>query len=428
MPTAVTSVRCEYAPDARVPVPSPRVSWITASDVPGWRQSGAQLRWVSGGQSVTADVSGDTSVFLDWPFEPLTARQEGSLEVRVEGPDGWSAWSEPTSVMAAFLADGEWVAAFIGLPAPEVPAQPVLLRHGFEVRPDLRRATLYATAQGTYQAEINGTPVDDQLLKPGWTPYQFRLVHETTDVTGLLTPGLNVLGVALTGGWFTEKYGFQGLEQPFYGTQPSFAGQLLLEYADGGSEWVVSGGDWQATAQGPWVSAGIYGGERYDARRVIAGWSRPGRLTGWVDAAVVPSGPTPGPACGPAVRVTGAAPVAQVLTSPSGGTILDFGQNLVGRLRIAVQGPAGTTITLRHAEVLDEGELGLRPLRKADALDTYTLSGDGVEVWAPSFTFHGFRYAQVSGWPGVLDPGAVTAEVIGSDMERTGWLSVPTRW
>lgn len=423
MPTAVESVRLEYGRGSQVPVPAPRLSWVTTSDVPGWRQLAAEVSWDDGTATTNFQVDGDASVLVEWPFAPLSPRQRGSVRVRVQGLDGWSAWSAPQPVVASFLGDGEWRAAFIGLPDPARHAQPVLLRREFEVADGLRRATFYATARGVYQAQVNGREVDDQLLKPGWTPYQYRLVHETTDVTELLVPGANAVGVALTGGWYTESYGFQGLAKPFYGTQPAFAGQLLLEYADGSSEWVATGADWQACGDGPWTAAGIYAGESFDARRVPTGWSRPGfDGSGWAAAEVRASGPVPGPRTSPEVRVTQQVPVAEVITSPSGKTLLDFGQNLVGRLRIRVQGPAGTTVTLRHAEVLEDGELGVRPLRVAKATDTYTLAGFGVEEWAPSFTFHGFRYAEVTGWPGEFDPAAVTAEVVHSDMVRTGWF------
>ncbi len=424
MTTAVDSVRLEYRQDSPfVAVAAPRVSWVTRSDVPGWRQLAAELAWDDGLATVNVQLDGDASVLVEWPFPELSPRQHGGLRVRVLGPDGWSGWSEQRAVVAGFLGADEWQARSIGLPAPARPAQPVLLRTEFDVEPGLRRATWYATALGVYQAEVNGEPVDDQLLKPGWTPYEYRLIHETIEVTDRLAEGPNAIGVALAGGWYTERFGFQGLAKPFYGTQPSFAGQLLLEYAGGRKVWVVSGSDWLASGDGPWQEAGIYNGESYDARLEVAGWSRPGfAADGWVAARVVPSGPVPGPRTSPEVRVTDELPVVEVLTSASGKTLLDFGQNLVGRLKIRVTGPAGTTVTLRHAEVLEDGELGVRPLRVAKATDTFTLAGDGAEEWAPSFTFHGFRYAEVTGWPGDFDPADVTAQVIGSDMARTGWF------
>jgi len=424
MSTAVDSLRLEYRPDTTgVARPLPRVSWVTRSDVPGWRQLAADLAWDDGSRTVNVQVDGDASVLVDWPFAALQPRQQGTLRVRVLGVDGWSDWSDTRPVFASFLAPGEWQAGFVGLPSPTRPAQPALLRTEFDVAGGLKRATWYATALGVYQAEVNGQPVDDQILKPGWTPYQYRLVHETTDVTGSLKPGRNAIGVALAGGWYTERFGFQGLARPFYGTQPSFAGQLLLEYADGSATWVRTGPDWLVSGDGPWTDAGIYNGESYDARAELPGWSRPGfTADGWLAAAVLPSGPVPGARTAPEVRVIEQVAVAEVITSPKGATLLDFGQNLVGRLRIRVNGEAGTTITLRHAEVLEDGELGVRPLREAKATDSFTLAGGGVEEFAPTFTFHGFRFAEVSGWPGEVDPAGITAEVIHSDMSRTGWF------
>jgi alpha-L-rhamnosidase len=423
MTSVVDSVRVGYQPGGNVGVPSPRVSWVTVSDVPGWRQSGAELVWDDGTGSASATVEGDASVLVEWPFPALSPRRRGTLKVRVEGPDGWSEWSAEQHLVATFLGDDEWTADFVGLPEASGEGQPFLLRHEFDVEPGLVRATWYATALGVYEAEVNGTVVDDQFLKPGWTPYQHRLVHETTDVTGLLAEGRNAIGVAVAGGWYTERFGFHGLAKPFYGDQPSVAGQLALEYGDGRVVWVTTGEEWLATADSPVRSAGIYAGESYDARLAQPGWSSAGfDASSWSPAEVRTAGPVPGARTSPEVRVTETVAVADVITSPSGKTLLDFGQNLVGRLRVRVSGEAGTTITLRHAEVLENGELGVRPLRIAKATDTYTLAGTGVEEWAPTFTFHGFRYAEVTGWPGDVDPSAITAEVIGSDMVRTGWF------
>ena len=152
------------------------------------------------------------------------------------------------------------------------------------------------------------------------------------------------------------------------------------------------------------------------------GWSQPGGDdTEWDGVEVF--APTVGALVarvGPPIRRTQHLPVQEVLTTPSGRTILDFGQNMVGRVRFSVRGPAGTTVTLRHAEVLEHGELGTRPLRNAEATDRYTLRGGDTETWEPEFTFHGFRYVEVDGWPGVVEPQSFTGVVIHSDLERTG--------
>ena len=426
MPIALkTTIQVEHGPrpDA-IPTPRPRLSWRSSVDAPNWWQQAAEVELTLAGKDpVTARIEGDASVLVPWPFPPLHPRDHGTVRVRVLG-EAWGPWSEPAPLFATFLADGDWQAGLIALPAPTREAQPFLLRREFEVGPGLVRATWYGTAHGVAQAWFNGSPGDDQLLKPGWTPYQLRLQHETTDVTALLHPGRNVLRMAVAGGWYTERYGFQGQATVFYGDQPAVAGQLLLEYADGEHEWLCTDDSWQVSGSGPWTSSGIYRGEDFDARLVTDGWDRVDLdPTGWEQAHLLAPCPVPEPWLAPAVRVTRRIPVQQVLTSPSGALLLDFGQNLVGRLRIRVHGPAGTVVTLRHAEVLEHGELGTRPLRKASATDRYTLAGDGIEEWAPTFTFHGFRYARLDGWPGRFDPGEVTAEVIGSEMERTGWFS-----
>ncbi|MCC2592575.1 glycoside hydrolase family 78 protein [Tessaracoccus sp. OS52] len=426
MSLAVDPPRLEYGLDSHlVPVPAPRLSWVVRTNHADWRQRSAEVKLTSGGEEATAGIAGDESVFIGWPFEALSPRQRGEVRVRVEGPQGWSDWSDPTPFLTSFLAPGEWLGQFVGLPAPAEHAQPLLLRRDFSVGSGLLRANWYATAQGTYQTWFNGSEVDDQILKPGWTSYQYRMVHDTTDVTHLLTEGENAVGIALAGGWFTERYGFQGQASPFYGTQPAVAGQLCLEYLDGRVEWLSTDETWRCDPEGPWVAAGIYLGEDYDARRAQAGWNQPGfDAAGWVQPELrEAAGPTPQARNAPVVRVTGTVAVKDVLTSPTGALLLDFGQNLVGRLRIRVNGEAGQRVSLRHAEVLEAGELGVRPLRVARASDNYILSGEADgEQYAPTFTFHGFRYAEITGWPGEFDPSDVVAEVVGSDMQRTGWF------
>lgn len=432
---AVNRLTAEYRTDTPfVAEPRPRLSWVTDTDSTGWQQSHAELRISRGGMTESAVLDGPDSVLVEWPFGDVAAGEQVEVEVRVTGNDGGTTdWSAPLALAGGFV-DGPWQAEAIGLPTPEGEdpplGQPGQLRYEFIVGEGLARATLFATAHGVYQAEINGSEVDDQILKPGWSAYADRLNHETTDVTALLTPGANAIGVWLAGGWFTEKYGFHGFAKPFYGEQPAVKVELRLEYTDGTRETVASGPDWRATTASPLVSSGIYAGEAFDARRLEAGWSQPGFDDAhWLPAAVDSEGnwAVATPAIAPPVRRIEELTVREVLATPSGATVLDFGQNLVGRLRIRVSGESGRTITLRHAEVLEDGELSLRPLRQAAATDTYTLAGSGIgeageEEWEPRFTFHGFRYAQVDNWPGELDAAAITAVVIHNDMRRTGWF------
>ncbi|WP_434081141.1 alpha-L-rhamnosidase N-terminal domain-containing protein [Sanguibacter sp. Z1732] len=141
---------------------------------------------------------------------------------------------------------------------------------------DLASATLYATAQGVYQVSVNGSDVDTDVLKPGWTSYQYRIEHEATDVTDLLSTGRNAIGIRFAGGWFTEKFGFHGEGRAFYGDQPAVAAQLHLQYLDGRTEVLSTDSQWRGAAEGPVVHSGIYDGERIDARRQLSGWDRPG--------------------------------------------------------------------------------------------------------------------------------------------------------
>lgn len=406
---------------ALVDTPTPTLSWVVEAPQGDWTQQSAELR-LDGDAVVRLDTR--DSVHVPWPFDPIRAHATHTVEARVTGTDGsTSDWSEPLVVTAAFLEPGGWQAPFVALAHPERPAQPALLRTEFDVSAPLVRATLYATAHGVYQAEINGHEVDDAVLKPGWTAYQGRLVHETTDVTALVRPGRNAIGIVLAGGWYTEEFGFGANTTRFYGEQPDVAAQLVLEHEDGTRSVVATGQDWLATGDGPIRSSGIYAGEEVDARRAQEGWSSPGfDARAWTNARVVPHDVVPEAAVAEPVRRTQEVAVAEVVTTPSGRTILDFGQNVVGRLRLRVSGPAGHTVTVRHAEVLEHGELGTRPLRRAAATDRFTLAGTGEEVFEAQFTFHGFRYAEVENWPGDLDPAAVTAVVTHSDMRRTGWF------
>jgi alpha-L-rhamnosidase len=425
MPSAGLSVALRPAGRRRdrslVDTPAPELTWVV--DAPGgdWLQASAELRL--DGEHL-ASVTGGQSVKVAWPFAPIRSHSVHTVEVRVTGRDGSSSdWSVPLDVSAGFLEPGEWEAPFIALARPSRPAQPVLMRGRFDVDKPVARARLYATAHGAYQVQINGVDVDDAVLKPGWTAYQYRLLHEATEVAGLLRTGANAIGVRLAGGWYTEQYGFREQTRRFYGEQPDFAAQLVIDFADGSRTTVTTGTDWVAYGDGPIVASGLYAGEEVDARKAVAGWGDAEfDASSWSEVVQVECAVVPEAAPAEPIRRTEELAVKEVIRSPSGATILDFGQNLVGWLRVKVSGPAGHAITVRHAEVLEHGELGTRPLRAAAATDRFTLAGTGDETFEPEFTFHGFRYAQVDNWPGELDPNAITAVVIQSDLRRTGWF------
>lgn len=271
----------------------------------------------------------------------------------------------------------------------------------------IERAVLRATAHGVFEARIDGAEVSAGVLAPGWSSYEKRLPVEEYDVTALVREGA-ALDVLVGNGWWRGKLGFVGLGLD-YGSQIGFVGELQIAFTDGLVQRICTGSEW--TAQTSVFSDNtLYDGVRIDATTVpeplevvVGAFDR--------DALVAQAKP-------PIERQETLAPL-RIWSSPSGATLVDFGQNLVGWTRLRVTGPAGSEVVLRHAEVLEAGELSTRPLREAKATDTYVLSG-GEDVFEPTLTFHGFRYVEVTGHPGELDPDAIEAVVVHSRMTRTG--------
>ncbi len=407
----------------------PRVSWRTTAPA-GWTQAAYELRV---DDHTYEPVSSPDSVLVPWPAAELRSRQHASVCVRVAGADGSvSPWSPVADVETGLLRPEDWAARPVGAPWPEDADSddrvPPLVRRDFTVRDGLARARLYATAHGLYEVEIDGQRVGDDTMSPGWTSYQHRLRYYTYDVTPLLRLGDNTIGAWLGDGWYRGRMGWKGGFRNLFGSDLSLIAQLELTYADGSVDVVATDASWRA-ATGPIVRTGNYDGELYDARLERPGWSSPGfDDTGWEPVAVGERDPATLVAPqGPPVRCTEeVAPVA-VLRTPSGATVLDLGQNLVGRMRIRVSGAAGDRVVMRTAEVMQEGEIYTRPLRSARSTDEYVLAGGRVEEWEPRFTFHGFRYVEVSGWPGDVEAavaaGDIVARVYHSDLQRTGWFS-----
>jgi alpha-L-rhamnosidase len=409
----------------------PRISWKVSADQSGWLQRAYELRLVdpeNGSAWSSGRIESEHAVLVPWPAPPLASRQKRAVSVRVWGMRAGapSEWSDPALVEAALLERSDWTAEFITPDRDEdrsADRPPWLFRRDFHLAQDIESARLYITAHGVYEAEINGARVGDHVLAPGWTSYRHRLRYQAFDVTSLLHAGANCIGAIVGDGWFRGQLGYRNIRN-VYGDRLALLAQLEIRYADGGTQRVVTDDLWRAE-HGPIRSSGIYAGEAYDARKERPGWSSPGHADGdWAGVLtlardahqlVAPAGP-------PVRHINNVAPV-KIHRSPSGKTIVDFGQNLVGRLRITLNGAVGTTVTLRHAEVLQDGEVYTRPLRAAAATDRYTLRGGGREEWEPRFTYHGFRYVEVDGWPGQLSAENLVARVCHTDMERTGWFS-----
>jgi alpha-L-rhamnosidase len=337
----------------------------------------------------------------------------------------WGPWSAEV-VAERGLAAADWRAALVGPGYAEGPREErraPLLRHEFDVVGEVRHARLHVTAHGLAEVELNGARVGDHELVPGWTPYHDRLRTVTYDVTGLVRAGRNAVGAGLADGWFRGRFGFEGGTWDIYGTHVGLLAQLEVTTAEG-TTVVATGGDWRS-APGPLTRASLYDGETFDARLLPAGWSGPGFDDGgWHPVAVHPLDPAVLAAPdGPPVRCTAElAPVTVTRTGP-GCYLLDFGQNHSGRLRLRVpEAPAGTVVRARHAEVLQDGALYTRTLREAAATDELVSAGAAL-TWEPRFTVHGYRYAEITGWPGELRPGDVVSRVLHSDMDRTGWFT-----
>lgn len=408
----------------------PRISWIVQTDIENWRQSACQINKLTSDGEISATsemLRTSESVLLPWPFEPLQSRQRCAIQVRIWDKDGVpSRWSKPAFGEAGLLKTEDWEARFIG-PAWEGAdnqRHPMpLLRRDFTVRSGLKHARLYITALGVYEAVINGSAVGDEVLSPGWTSYNHRLRYQTHDLTDRVQEGENTIGAYLGEGWYRGRIGFSGGQEAIWGDQLGFLAQLELVYEDGSSEKILTDQSWRASP-GPILSASLYDGETYDARLEQAGWSEPGFSdSNWMGVNLLEKDlSTLFAAEGPPIQRTQFLEPVDIRETFTGSKIIDFGQNLVGRLRIRVKGSKGREITLKHAEVLEDDELCLWPLRGAKATDRYILKGAEKETWEPRFTFHGFRYAEISGWPGELNPDDVQAVVIHNDLERTGWF------
>ena len=433
----VEGLRVEYLTNPiGIDVVQPRLSWRIASARRNTMQAayqlqvgtseailarGANLLWDSG------RVTSDASVFVDYAGPPGTSRTRYYWRVRVWDASGRaSPWSRPSFWETGLLQPGDWTAQWIGPPpttSDSLPSPSPLLRGSFQVAERVRSARLYVTSLGLYEAYLNGQRVGDQLFTPGWTSYRRRLQYQTYDVTQLVRPGANVVGAMLGDGWYRGQLGFFG-QRNLYGPRLGLRAQLEIRYESGRTERIVSDMGWKTTP-GPVLASDIYGGETYDARRELIGWtSAPFDDQGWAAVALVDPPPaTLVATLSPPVRRVRELRPASIRRAPSGEMLFDLGQNFTGWARLTVTGPAGTTVTMRFGEVLDKGgNLYTANLRAAAQTDRYTLSGKSREVYEPHFTFHGFRYVAVAGLPSQPDSTTITGIAVSSDLTQTGSL------
>jgi len=303
----------------------------------------------------------------------------------------------------------------------DIPPCPYL-RKSFALDKTVEKATVYGSALGLYELHINGKKVGDDVFTPGWTDYKKRVYYQTYDVTDLLQRGDNTLGVVLGHGWYSGHLGWNLGDRGQYGKNPRALVQLEVRFTDGTATTVVTDGSWKA-AHGPIVGADFYMGEVFDARKMLPGWDRPGYDdSAWKPVVVqdevearVEAYP------GALVRKIMELKPKSISEPEPGAYVYDLGQNMVGWARIKVKGEAGRKITLRFAEMLNpDGTLYVENLRGARCIDEYWLKGGAEETWETRFTFHGFRYVELTGYPGKPPLDAVTGVVVHSDMTPTG--------
>lgn len=431
----VAELRTEYSINpVGIDARAPRLSWQLAADRRGVRQSawqiqvapraedlrrGTPLLWDSG------RIASDASMQVAYGGPPLRSGTRYHWQVQVWDEAGQaSGWSAPAYWEMGLLDPADWQASWIEPHLPEdvnVSGPAPLLRREFALAGTIRTARAYVTSHGLYELHLNGRRVGDEVLTPGWTSYKNRLQYQTYDVTALLKSGKNVIGVMLGNGWYRGTLAWEG-NRNIYGDRLALLLQVRVTYANGREEIVGTGPQWKAAA-GPILMSEIYNGESFDARLEPVGWTEAGFDDhAWTPVAVAAhtNDRLVAPAAPPMRRIQELKPV-KVFKTPAGETVVDMGQNMVGWVRLHAQGPAGTVVTLRHAEVLDkQGNFYVANLRGAKATARYTLKGGGREVFEPRFTFFGFRYVAVDGYPGELTPDSLTGIVVHSDMRVTG--------
>ncbi|WP_184550073.1 glycoside hydrolase family 78 protein [Mucilaginibacter sp. FT3.2] len=334
-----------------------------------------------------------------------------------------SSWSEPAVWTMGLLSPADWQAKWIGPSTPNVVNGPVpLLRTTFSLNKEIREATAYITSHGFYEAQINGRKVGDAYLTPGWTSYNKRLQYQAYDVKELLKLGDNAIGVALGSGWYRSPLGPYNPRPDFYGKDLGLLLQIKIVYTDGSQKLIVSDESWKSST-GAVRFAEIYDGCVLDARLAQEGWSATGfndqnwqgvKLQSFDKNNLIATINEP-------VREHETFKPVKIITTPRGEKVIDFGQNLVGWVRVTAKGHAGDSIKISHAEVLDKaGNFYTENLRAAKSQNIYILKGEDKQTFEPQFTWQGFRYVKVDGIKGELNPADFTGVAIYSDMKVTG--------
>ena len=431
--TTISHLTCEYRINPLgIDLRQPRLSWQLQSQRRGARQTAYQilvasteaglnnsLLWDSG------KIESDQSVHVPYGGSSLASGQRAHWKVRVWDETGTATESSSAWWEMGLLERTDWEAQWIGAPfwgGPRTPSPAPYLRKEFALQKPFITARLYATSIGFYECELNGVRVGDALLTPGWTDYFQRIQYQAYDVTELLRSGPNAFGAILGDGWGVGHIAWMGRQH--YADRPQFLAQIVVTYSNGSQEIVATDKNWKVT-QGPILEADMLMGESYDARREMTGWSNPGydAAAWWPVDVFADRGAALVATNGPTVRRQETLRPVSIHAVPAlrPRWVFDLGQNMVGWVRLIVRGETGTTVTIRYAEALNpDGTLYTTNLRTARCTDYYTLKGDAEEIWEPRFTFHGFRYVELMGFPDTPTEETITGIVIHSEIPSTG--------
>lgn len=433
---AVKELSCEYQNNPlAVDVLIPRLSWKLVSPSRNVLQAAYELRVGSSLKDLpreknivwhTGKIKSGESVHIPYAGHTLQSGKRYYWQVRVWDQRGKaSGWSEINYWQMGLLHPADWAAKWITTSDADAERSP-MFRRAVSLKKEIRSATAYITAKGLYEAHINGTRVGDYYFTPGWTSYNKRLQYQAYDVSGLLKKGSNAIAVVLGGGWYRGSIS-KNKNKYWYGNDLGLLLQIDVEYTDGSREIIHSDETWRSSF-GPILYSDIYNGETYDARQEKTGWteSHYQEDSSWNKVNLL----APGTEkligmTAPPVRMHEEFKVLKIIQTPKGETVVDFGQNLVGWVRLKAKGAAGTTITVSHAEVLDKaGNFYTENLRAAKQQNIYILKGNKEgEEFEPHFTFQGFRYVKIEGYPGKLEPSHLTAIALYSDLKLSGTIS-----
>ena len=425
-------LKCEHKKNPLgVDVNKPRLSWKIKSTGFNIIQTAYSIRVSTDSRFpasrtiwTTGKIMSDQSILVPYDGDALLPGQRYFWQVRVWDNKGKSSgWSEVAYWETGLLSPANWKAKWIELEGDTTRYAPSPhFRREFSISKTISSARVYVTSHGFYELHLNGKKVGDQVLTPGWTSYRERLQYQVYDVTSMLVKGENAIGAVLGDGWYRGTLAW-GNNWAIYGKQLGLLLQMSIKYSDGTESLMVSDESWKGFNDGAIRMNDIYNGEIYDATKKLTGWNLKGyNDSNWKSAKIgdysnnnlIASEGSP-------VRKIQEIKPLKIIRTPKGSLVVDMGQNMVGWIRLNVTGPRGTVITLRHAEVLDKyGEFYTANLRAAKCQLTYTLAGTGQETLEPRFTFMGFRYVEVSGFPGELKTDNLTGVVVHSDMEVTG--------